>query len=269
MILGVALAALSACSSPPPPCERLDQTVVDGGPSCAAIAPVEDAVEHLAGRPLPDAERRALYAALADDWQADPDGFPRRVAGWSDVRDRLAALEGLRGAVERGRMVYENLHGDGAFAHGNESVRTILGRAVSEWARDDGDHIVLAESDIEGFLRYASLCREVQSGGPLRLALSDRGGLYQALIARFRGGTTADREAVLGIGAGFWAARRAWIEASYDRQQEFARGAPLPPPMNATSLAYAEAIVAGDLPAHAANLHATLGPLAITPAEDP
>ena len=98
------------------------------------------------------------------------------------------------------------------------------------------------------------------------MSIGDRGVVYQALVKRFREGTFQDRTAMLAVGAGFWALKGDWTAASYDRQREFAVGAPLPPPMTGTSVEYALAIVAGDLPAHAANLHATLGPLNIVPA---
>lgn len=225
-------------------------------------------ITHLAGRPVSATDRAILRVGLVGEARADSAASATRMQGAAAELVELEHLSGIDGARIRGERVYEALDHKGVFADAPTEVGTVLSRAVSEWARSDEERLVLGESDIEGFLRYASLCREVQGGGPLRLSIGDRGLVYQALIKRFREGTALDRSSILAIGAGFWAARGDWKAASYDRQREFAVGAPFPPPMTVTSVDYALAIVAGDLPAHAANLHATLGPLSITPATE-
>lgn len=266
----IVLLALFACGQPPRPCVDDAINLVDGPDplACADAAVVQHLVERIAGRPLAANPRDSVYRDVASAFRADASGTRARI---DDARDGVAVLSGLSGldgARRRAGMEYEALHGDGLLAGWPPDVRTATAAAVSEWARSDEERVVLAESDIEGFLRYASLCREVQAGGALRLSISDRSVVYTALVKRFTEGTPDDRTAILAIGSGFWAAKGAWTDASYDVQQEFAHGAPLPPPMNATSVAYTLAIAAGDLPAHAANLHATLGPLSIQPAPE-
>jgi hypothetical protein len=226
-------------------------------------------VEHLGGRPLSQIHREAVHRAMLAEARADPATSKTRMEGAATELAVLSGLTGIEGARVRSQHVHAALAGNGVFGDAPSDLGTVLAHAVSEWARSDEERLVLAESDIEGFLRYASLCREVQAGGPLRLSINDRGVVYQSLVKRFREGTSQDRTAMLAIGAGFWAAKDSWTAASYDRQHEFSLGAPLPPPMTATSVDYALVIVAGDLPAHAANLHATLGPLGIQPASEP
>lgn len=262
--------ALFACAQTPRPCVDDAKNLVDGAEplTCADAVVVPHLVERIAGRPLTANDRDAVFADVAQAFRADPKATHARIEDARDGLGVLSGLSGLDGARRRAVMEYEALHGDGLLAGWPEDVRTTTARAVSEWARSDPERVVLAESDIEGFLRYASLCREVQAGGALRLSIADRSTVYSALVKRFNEGSEADRTAILGIGSGFWAAKGAWTDASYDVQQEFAHGAPLPPPMTANSVDYALAIVAGDLPAHAANLHAALGPLAIEPAPE-
>lgn len=226
-------------------------------------------VTHLAGRPITDADRAILRGALVAEARSDAAVSTTRMEQAAAELVALEGLAGIDGARIRSEHTYAALARTGTFAGAPAEVGTVLGRSVSEWARSDEERLVLSESDIEGFLRYASLCREVQSGGPLRLSIGDRGVVYQALVKRFNEGTIQDRTSMLAIGAGYWALKDEWTTASYDRQREFAVGAPLPPPMTVTSVDYTLAIVAGDLPAHAANLHATLGPLAILPASTP
>jgi len=85
--------------------------------------------------------------------------------------------------------------------------------------------------------------------------------VYRDLRVRFRQAEPADQIALVAIGP-FWqgiAAR--WQAASYEQQQAWARAAPLPPPMTASSLVYAEAVFDLPLARSAATLHEHLGPL--------
>ena len=252
------LALVLACVAPPP-CD-------DPALTCDAMQPMVGVVTALAGRPLSNADRDLLRMSLVAEARADAARSATRMQAAASELAELDGVVGIEGARLRSEHTYDALGGHGVFEDAPAQVGTVFARAVSEWARFDEERLVLSESDIEGFLRYASLCREVQAGGPLRLSIADRGLVYQALVKRFREGTSQDRTSMLAIGAGFWAARGEWAAASYDRQHEFSVGAPLPPSMTATSVDYALAIVAGDLPAHAANLHATLGPLHVEPA---
>ncbi len=228
-----------------------------------------DLITHLAGRPVAEGERELLRRSLVGEARQNRAASVARMEGAAVELIELERASGIEGARLRSERMYDALGRVGVFADAPPDLGTVVSQSVSEWARSDEERLVLGESDIEGFLRYASLCREVQGGGALRLSIGDRGLVYQALIKRFNEGTPLDRTSMLAIGAGFWAAKEDWRAASYDRQREFAVGAPFPPPMTVTSVDYALAIVAGDLPAHAANLHATLGPLAIEPASDP
>jgi hypothetical protein len=60
---------------------------------------------------------------------------------------------------------------------------------------------------------------------------------------------------------GWWSqVRESWARASYDEQRAWIAAAPLPPPMTATSLGYAEAVFDGDVALHARVLAEKLGP---------
>jgi hypothetical protein len=97
----------------------------------------------------------------------------------------------------------------------------------------------------------------------LRISVADRVAVYRMLVDRFTTGTRSDRIGMSAIG-GYWPAiRAAWIEASYVDQREWIGAAPLPPPMTATSLGYAEAVFAGDVAAHAQVAIEHLGPFTV------
>ena len=55
--------------------------------------------------------------------------------------------------------------------------------------------------------------------------------------------------------------RDRWQAAPYEKQQAWIQAAPRPPRLNASSLAYIESVIEGDLQGHAATLHQHFGPL--------
>jgi hypothetical protein len=77
---------------------------------------------------------------------------------------------------------------------------------------------------------------------------------------RFSTGSRADKVAIAALGPIWGSVKERWQSASYDQQQAWIAAAPLPPPMTATSLGYADAIFAGDVARHVQVLNEVLGP---------
>lgn len=265
--MGVAPAFLAGCSYlEAPACTNPTDTVVDGL-SCADAEPAEIWVERLSGRALPSVQRSGLYEAIGAEYRADPEGTRRHLAAANAEVTALGLLTGTAGAEERSHRVWAALRSESVFPKDSAVVGTTLARAVSVWASADDEHLILSEADIEGYIHYASLCREVQAGGALKLSIADRVSAYDVVVRRFKSGTPEDRAALLSLGSSWASLHDRWQEVPYEDQQAFIKGAPLPPPMTASSLGYFEALTEGDVVGHARNLHATLGPLAIAEME--
>jgi hypothetical protein len=248
------------CSSAPPPCgpgeERLGAEL-----SCDDGYEVISAIEFLGGRPLAVADRNEVLAALASEEASEPGRLAPRIREIHSKELEIRAMAGLQGAEARSAWAYEASVGEGLLSINEAGLGTVLKRSMSIQATASEDKLVLTESDVEGWLRYASLAREVQGGTPLRLSVADRVALYERLRTEFKSGDRAEKIALVGIGPYWGSINAAWDLSSYAEQQAWAENAPLPPAMTAKSLGYAQAVFEGDLGAHARHLHEVLGPL--------
>ncbi|MBN2798845.1 MAG: hypothetical protein JXX28_06815 [Deltaproteobacteria bacterium] len=230
--------------------------------TCAEAGEAQRAVEQLAARRLTAAQSRDLRAALTAAWSREPAAWEQRLAQARAAREALAEEQGLEAAASRSHALWEALHGEGPLG-ADPDVRVVVRLAAAPWAQDDAQQLVLSEMDIEGWIFYASLCREVQGGGTLRLSVADRVMVYRRLQEAWDAAPPEDRLLLVGMGA-FWEdVKSRWAAAPWEVQQRWIAAAPLPPPMNATSLGYAEALLGGDLPLHARTLHSGLGPLSL------
>lgn len=228
--------------------------------TCAQAQVAIRYVTVLAGRPMQRAERTLLLRDLRDAYRADPSGVRSDLDTMDATLAELRAVVGLEAARARSRRAWADLTTRGPFDRYPQGKRA-LAATVAVWASDDDRELVLTEADIEGWISYASLGREVQQGGPLKLSVANREGLYRELRARFRAGDEAEQIALVAIGP-FWRGITArWQAASYEQQQGWAGAAPLPPPMTSSSLPYAEAVFEQPFPLAAAVLHEHLGPL--------
>lgn len=254
----------AGCSwfSSPPVCPSTDDDLAAGEPplTCAEAAVAVRYVDVLAGRPTPRSERALLLRDLAAVYATDParvrTDLTAMEAGLRDLGER----SGLDAAEARSERAWIDLTEEGPLTAYPQGSRVLESR-VAVWASADDERLVLTEADIEGWISYASLCREVQSGGPLRLSVAQREGLYRSLRTRFR---EADRKAKLSMVAvgPFWSGlTERWKAASYEQQQGWAQNAELPPPMTSTSLVYAEAVLDLSPVRAATTLHEHLGPL--------
>jgi len=222
-----------------PICADMTGDVTPGGPSCAAADDIRAYADLLAARSMAKHERERLYAAVA----ADPAAFE---ALRSQVNARAAEITGadpLQGALLRSADVFELHLGEGLLNKAQwPSAHAITLRHVAVWSIDRDDELALSEMDIEHWIRFASLCREVQGGSPLKLSVADRVGVYQSVQDAFDAGSRADRRAMVQLGAVWPAVGRGWKSASYETQQRWIQSVPLPPPMTADSPEYMAAV---------------------------
>jgi len=229
--------------------------------TCGDVQRAEDYVELLAGRPVTRGMAEGLQRGLAASFKADPAQTARRLDRADAVVKDLKVARGLQAAEKRSTLLWNTLYGDAAVFDG--AVHSTLDQHVAVWGRDDEQKLVLTEMDIEGWIFYASLCREVQSGGAITMSVGSRVGIYNDVRERFDYAGRDEQIAMTAMGP-FWAGVKvAWADASYERQQAWVAAAPLPPPMNATSMGYLGSVLESDLARHAHVLHEQLGPLSL------
>jgi hypothetical protein len=240
-------------------CPTPDTVVVAGGDPlrCADLDQAVGWVRAEAGRPLARGDDARIRASLVASFREDPERTKERLR---DAAASAARLDppGPETAVARSRALWESANGEGPFRGADGDVPHVWRTAVHVWAEHDGDRLAIGEADVEGWIHLASLCREIQGGGPLRLSVADRVVAYRLVTDRFVHGTERDRVGLASVGGGWERIAAAWEAAPYDAQQAFARAAPLPPPMTASSLGYAEAIFTGDVAGIADALRAFL-----------
>ncbi len=231
--------------------------------TCGDARAVTGWIELLAGRELSSADRSLANGELVGEFRDDP-AATRTLIETARVDGRaLAALTGLEGAEARSARVFAADAGTGLVREEHDGLWNLQRRALSVWTKSGREGLALTESDLEAWIRYASLCREAQGAGVLRVSVGDRVPVYQTLIGRFDTGDRATMVALASFGPVWEDVKDRWQAASYERQQAWIAAAPLPPPMNATSMGYADALFQSELPPHARALHDVLGPFAV------
>lgn len=249
-------------------CESGDDVLAEAGGerlTCLEAGVAAEFVEILAGRAMDGTSARQVRHGVADRFEEDPAATRGQLAEASAALDALREARGLEAAELRSEWVYRSITGEGPFGTEEDELRGALERTAAVWTRSDEERLALTEVDIEGWILYGSLCREVQGAGPLRLSVADRVTVYRMVQDAF---TAADREgkiAAVAVGP-FWpSVQEGWAAAPYERQQAWIARAPLPPPMTATSKGYmAELLGGGGLDRHAATLHEVLGPFTLS-----
>lgn len=267
LLLGLALGA-PACSwiVPQVACPEPDGVLADGAEplTCAEAEPMLEYGAQIAGRPILGVERSVLLFDLKAAYHRDPQALRADLAEAARIRDELRRKTGLSAAELRSTRAWEALKGEGPLtAERHPQALDSLKRRVAPWYVDDEEKLVLTEADIEGWLRYASLCREVQSGGPLKLSIGNREAIYKDLRVRFETVSRDEKIGMVGLG-GFWGhIEDRWKAASYEEQQAWIQAAPLPPPMTASSMGYAAVVFETDMRQSAEILHDKLGPFTL------
>jgi hypothetical protein len=249
----------------PPQCVAGEEGTLGEG---EAAIPCDDArwalryVEAVSARTLGSSDRRRIYDDLRLQAEAD------RVAVIGSLGDARAFLEGIRGlpplaaAEARAAEAWEVQAGEGVFSlAAYPEVSDTATRSLGVWSVDDEERLVLTEMDVEGWIRYASLCREVQGGGAVRVSVADRVAIYREIQETFEEQGRDGKIAMTAVGPFWTSTRMRWQQATYEGQQKWIQAAPLPPPMTATSLGYIAAVMEEDVRQHVRVLHEVLGPL--------
>ncbi|TNE85806.1 MAG: hypothetical protein EP330_24530 [Deltaproteobacteria bacterium] len=235
--------------------------------SCGTADAANDYIRVLSARAVSKSDRERVYAALKARFEADASGTLADLAAARSEADGLAAAKGLDAAERRASLVYQAFKRQGPLMGTDDVIVSTMARTAQLWASDDETQLAMTELDVEGWLKYASLCREVQGGGPLKLSIADRVPAYQVVEDLFKAGPREQQIALAAMGP-FWPHVKAqWAAASYEQQQAWIQAAPLPPPMTASSLGYFEAVLAESPASHAALLHDKIGPFQIRDAE--
>lgn len=259
------LVALLGCFGDRLVCESRDQVIAeaDGDTlTCADADTLVDWIEVLAARPA--AKQRAMATAgLRDRYKRDPVGTRAWLTSIDEQRRMITSEKEFDGAERRSEVLYALVKGQGLVTEADGTLWKAVDKAVSVWNVHDEDRLALAEADIETWILYGSLCRQVQGAGVLRISVADRVTVYATMGERWKHGTRTERIAMTALGPYWHSVKAKWDLAPYDKQQAWATNAPLPPPMTATSLGYLEAILEGDLIGHAASIHEVLGPLSM------
>ena len=257
---------LSSCSwiSPPTYCEGSSDVLVDGAQplSCDDAMVAVTYVSMTAGRRTGKADRNLILGDIKAIYSADPDFTRTALNDAAQAVARMKSVSGMEAARARSEEAYRAVTENGPLSSDRTpAARDSLKRRVAPWLVDHETQLVLDESDIEGWIRYASLCREVQSGGPLKLSINNREQVYREVKRGFEDGSEQQKEGWIAFG-GFWnTIEDRWRAATYEEQQAWIQVAPLPPPMTGTSMGYASVIFEGDARQHAATFHEKLGPL--------
>jgi hypothetical protein len=220
----------------------------------------------LSGRTLTEKATDRLRIAIRRGFEASPVETQHRLNRAAEFAAEVRGMTGSSAAERRAELLWSEASGAGVFSGEDDPIGTTVGESLSVWTKDDTERLAVTEMDIEGFIRFGSLCREVQDGGPLRISIADRLHINGVVEDHFHTGNRLQKVAILSIGSMFWALRDRWAVATYADQQAWVRAAPLPAPMTGTSVEYLDALLAGDVLGHAHAMHAILGPLGLKPA---
>lgn len=266
MIWGLLL-ALFGCAEEEPLCPEATTVLATSGSdslACGTADAALDYIEVLAAREVPKADRERVYATLKTRFEADSKGTAADLVDARTKADELSAARGLEAAEGRAAQVYKAFKRQGPLMGTDDVVVSTFARTAQKWASDDETQLALTELDVEGWLYYASLCREVQGAGPLKLSIADRVPAYTVVEDIFKAGSREEQIALAATGP-FWSeVKLKWAAASYDEQQAWIGSAPLPPPMTSSSLGYFQAVMEAKPSHHARVLHEKLGPLKMT-----
>jgi hypothetical protein len=230
--------------------------------TCEDASVVLGHLERLTLEPLGPEAREGVYRDVVRRFKAAPEGTRTWLADME--RQQEAPIRtGWDGAEHYATRLHEARAGNDMLGGSDEPIGEVLQAEVVVWAQDDDEKLLLTERAIEGWIHYASLCREVQGGGVLRVSISDRVRLYRDLKLRFEFGSRQEKLALAALGPYWHQIEQRWQGAPYGEQQAWIASAPLPPPMVATSLGYGQQIIEGDVVAHFRSLNDHFGPLRV------
>ena len=230
--------------------------------TCEDASVVLAYLELLTLEPLGSEARQGVYQDVGRRFKAAPEDTRKWLAEVKQQHDDRFRT-GWAGAENYATRLHEARAGNDVLGGSEEPIGELLQAEVVVWAQDPDEKLLLTERAIEGWIHYASLCREVQGAGVLRVSVSDRVRMYRDLKLRFEFGSRQEKIALAALGPYWHQIEKAWQGAPYSQQQAWMAAAPLPPPMVATSLGYAQQIIEGDVVAHFRSLDEHFGPLQV------
>lgn len=262
----LSLACAAGCGGDAPLCVDPTELLAPESASTVSCEQADDVrrwAEKLASRPFDAPARQRFLSELQSEVRRDPAAGERVAAARAELRT-LQASTGLPAARLRSEAIHRVHDGGGPFPTATSAaVSGHVVKHIAVWADDDASGLSLTEMDVEGWLSYASLCREAQGAGPLRISVADRVVAYRQVIEQFEARDAAGKAAMVSVGP-FWAdLSDTWRRADFQVQHAWIGAAPLPPPMTSMSLGYLTAVLDGDLPRHVSVLHDKLGPLSL------
>ncbi len=228
--------------------------------SCQQLRDLRSLTNRLASAST--AKHDGVIQAAIKDFKDDP---PVLLSALKRLQEhalmRSASTKSLQTAEHRSQLIFE------LQAAPNDPWPAELHAALTDLninrATSQHNGLVLTEMDVEGWILYASLCHEVQTGQPLGLSVAQRVELYRMTAQRFELGSQTEQVALVSMGI-FWPSIRSnWGAASYATQQRWIARAPLPPIGDASALGYFEALLSGPFETHALLLHDVLAPLSL------
>lgn len=256
------LLSLTGCSalSPVPVCTTPEADLAPGL-TCTDAEIAARYVGLLGGRRVHTGRRDILLREIAAHHAADPADTRANLDAMKAIVVEVGGLAGMAAAEKRSTHVFEALSGQGPLDFETyPNSRAVLENRLAPWATDGAEKLVLTETDIEGWISYASLCREAQGAGPISLSIANRELLYREVKRKFVDAKRDEKIALASMGGVWHQVEDRWVAASYEQQQAWIKAAPLPPPMTATSMGYVGTVFEMDLTPHATTLHETLGP---------
>lgn len=229
--------------------------------ACSDVDTVVGWVELLASRSVGERQVELVRGDWTARYNRDPVATRSALTEVQTMTTALSAMRGFEASEARADAVWAAAAGQTRLGDADSTSVDVLERALAAWSTDTQTKLILTEMDIEGWIKYASLCREIQGGSPLTLSVSDRVVLYQQIIGAFEGKSREEQLAVLSMGPIWPSMQERWPGVTYEIQQAWVEAAPLPGPMTATSLGYSSAVFDEDLKAHAVALHSAMGML--------
>ena len=98
--------------------------------------------------------------------------------------DESATLSGLQWAECRSHEIWKTTNNKGLIHEQHGAIWDVTKAAIAVRARSDEHQMALTEMDI-GWIRLASLCREVQGATPMKLSVAQREQIYLRLSRAF------------------------------------------------------------------------------------
>lgn len=257
----ITLFTLLACSTSTtaPTCGD-DASPFVGTLTCADAKAPARYIRLLAGKPLAPGSLALSIEYVRSRHAADPTATTTWVNTLSAEARALEQATGLEAAEMRSTALWRLLRGKGPITEADTDLWNLQDSTLSVWSTDDEEQLALTETDIEGWIRFASLGHEVQGQRPITLSIANKADVYRTTAARFKQGDRTEQIALTSLGVVWPEVTKRWKAAPYAKQQRVIQGGVWPAPTG-TGAGYVREVIEGDLVTNAYAVHQVLGPL--------